>query len=159
MLRILKYFKPFIPLLMIAIILLFIQANADLALPDYMSRIVNVGIQQGGVEEAAPEALRASTLERVNLFLTESQKVDLLAQTTAEEERVFEFLAEVEEAPETQNPIQVGQVAGKFEFREVTFGYDHDQPVIKGFPAEIKPGQKSPLSVPPAQARRRCSSC
>jgi ATP-binding cassette subfamily B protein len=79
MLRILKYLKPFIPLLVLAVILLFIQANADLALPDYMSRIVNVGIQQGGVEGAAPEALRASTLEHLSLFLTESQKADVLA--------------------------------------------------------------------------------
>ncbi len=39
--------------------LLFIQANADLTLPDYRSKIVNIGIQQGSVDSAIPAALRA----------------------------------------------------------------------------------------------------
>jgi ATP-binding cassette subfamily B multidrug efflux pump len=54
MLRLLKYLKPYTLLVVLAIVLLFVQANADLALPDYMSKIVNVGIQQGGVENARP---------------------------------------------------------------------------------------------------------
>ncbi len=67
MLRLIKYTKPFLPSILLAIVLLFVQANADLALPDYMSRIVNVGIQQGGVENAVPLALRQSTMERLTL--------------------------------------------------------------------------------------------
>jgi len=43
MLRILKYLKPYLAMVLISVALLFVQANADLALPDYMSRIVNVG--------------------------------------------------------------------------------------------------------------------
>ncbi|HHE71792.1 MAG TPA: ABC transporter ATP-binding protein, partial [Chloroflexi bacterium] len=78
MLRILKYFKPFTPLIVPAIILLFIQANADLALPDYMSQIVNIGIQQGGIEHAVPEAIRYSQMQRVLLFLEPGQRTELL---------------------------------------------------------------------------------
>ena len=63
MLRLIRYLKPYLLMAVITVILLFLQANADLALPDYMSRIVNYGIQQGGIEDAAPEALRASTME------------------------------------------------------------------------------------------------
>jgi len=77
--RILKYFKPFAGSLLVAVLLLFIQANADLALPDYMSRIVNVGIQQGGVESALPEAMRAATVDRLSLFLTEDEQAQVLA--------------------------------------------------------------------------------
>lgn len=80
--RILKYFKPFAVSLLLAVLLLFIQANADLALPDYMSRIVNVGIQQGGVESALPEAMRASTMDRLSLFLTEDEQAEVLAHYT-----------------------------------------------------------------------------
>jgi len=80
--RILKYFKPFVVSLMIAVALLFLQANADLALPDYMSRIVNIGIQQGGVESALPEAVRALTWDRLSLFLTEEELADALAHYT-----------------------------------------------------------------------------
>ena len=82
MARILKYFKPFTLLLVLAIALLFIQASADLALPDYMSRIVNVGIQQGGIESPLPEAMRQSTLNHIAIFLTEEEKAEVLANYT-----------------------------------------------------------------------------
>ncbi|HEX7540567.1 MAG TPA: hypothetical protein VF352_00435, partial [Anaerolineales bacterium] len=62
MLRLLKYLKPYTLLILFAIALLFVQANADLALPDYMSKIVNVGIQQGGVENAVPVAVRQTEM-------------------------------------------------------------------------------------------------
>jgi len=50
MLRLTKYLKPYLVLLVVSIALLFGQAMADLALPNYMSEIVNVGIQQGGID-------------------------------------------------------------------------------------------------------------
>jgi ATP-binding cassette subfamily B protein len=78
--RILKYLKPFTLLLLVAVALLFTQANADLALPDYMSRIVNVGIQQSGVESPVPDALRQVTMERLGIFLTAEEKDAVLAQ-------------------------------------------------------------------------------
>ena len=52
-----NYAKPYLPAIALAICLLFLRANADLALPDYLSNIVNVGIQQGGVEDPVPEQL------------------------------------------------------------------------------------------------------
>ncbi|MBN2045384.1 MAG: ABC transporter ATP-binding protein [Anaerolineales bacterium] len=73
MLRLIRYLKPYFWLFVIAVVLLFGQANADLALPDYMSRIVNNGIQQSGIEKAVPEAMRASTLDKLNLFLSEDE--------------------------------------------------------------------------------------
>jgi len=78
MFRILKYLKPFMLPLILAILLLFVQANADLALPDYLSRIVNVGIQQGGVESGLPAAMRQTTMEHLGLFLTSQEKQQVL---------------------------------------------------------------------------------
>ena len=75
MLRLTKYLKPYLLLILIAIALLFVQANADLALPDYLSKIVNVGIQQGGVENAIPVAIRASAMDDVILFLDPQEYV------------------------------------------------------------------------------------
>lgn len=49
----------FLPVLGI-VVLLVIQAVCDLSLPDYTSKIVNVGIQQGGIENPAPEQIRQS---------------------------------------------------------------------------------------------------
>jgi ATP-binding cassette subfamily B protein len=57
MLKLLKYLKPFIGLIIAAVALLFVQAAADLSLPDYMSDIVNVGIQQGGLKMQYPRLL------------------------------------------------------------------------------------------------------
>ncbi|NPA91891.1 MAG: ABC transporter ATP-binding protein, partial [Chloroflexi bacterium] len=82
MLRIMKYMKPFLAMLVLAVALLFIQADADLTLPDYMSRIVNVGIQQGGVEHAVPEALRQSTMNHLFLFLTPEEQEMVKAHYT-----------------------------------------------------------------------------
>jgi len=47
---------------------------ADLALPDYMSRIVNVGLQKGGVENSAPEAVRKTEMDKLLLFMSDQNK-------------------------------------------------------------------------------------
>lgn len=80
--RILKYYKPFTVLLITAVVLLFIQANADLALPDYMADIVNIGIQQSGVASPLPEAARQTTFEHAGIFMTSEEKADVLANYT-----------------------------------------------------------------------------
>jgi ATP-binding cassette subfamily B multidrug efflux pump len=67
--RLLKYLKPYLPLILLSICLLFVQANADLALPDYLSRIVNNGIQQNGVEDAVAKAIRQSEFDKLILFV------------------------------------------------------------------------------------------
>ncbi len=75
--RLLKYLKPYTLLILLSVILLFIQANADLALPDYLSRIVNNGIQQNGVENAVPAAIRQSEFGKLTLFIGE-EDLDLV---------------------------------------------------------------------------------
>lgn len=82
MLRILKYLKPYTGLILLAVALLFVQANADLALPDYMSKIVNNGIQQGGIENAVPEAIRQAEMDRLVLFMTDEEKSLVLGNYT-----------------------------------------------------------------------------
>jgi hypothetical protein len=58
-------------MLVACIILLFIQAMLDLTLPDLLSRIVNTGVQQAGVETAVMAAMREETMERLTLFMSE----------------------------------------------------------------------------------------
>ena len=72
MFKLTKYLKPFIASITIVIVLLFIQAISELSLPDYMSNIVNVGIQQGGIENSIPNVIRESELERLSIFMDES---------------------------------------------------------------------------------------
>ena len=74
MLRIFRYLKPYTLSIIAVLGLLFVQAMGELALPNYMSDIVNVGIQQGGIESAVPEAIRATQLEKMVLFMSEEEK-------------------------------------------------------------------------------------
>jgi len=78
MLRLIKYLKPYVPLIALAIVLLFTQAMADLSLPDYMSKIVNDGIQQSGVTSAVPSALRQSQMNRLTIFMSPGDKTRVL---------------------------------------------------------------------------------
>jgi ATP-binding cassette subfamily B multidrug efflux pump len=82
MLRLVKYLKPYLLLILIAVVLLFVQANADLALPDYMSNIVNYGIQQGGIQNAVPVAIRQSEMNRLVIFMTTEDKTTVLNDYT-----------------------------------------------------------------------------
>lgn len=58
--------------LVMILVLLFLQAFCDLSLPDYTSKIVNVGIQQKGVEDGVPDTIRSETMEKVLLFAEEA---------------------------------------------------------------------------------------
>jgi ATP-binding cassette subfamily B multidrug efflux pump len=78
MLRLIKYLKPYALLIILSIGLLFIQANADLALPDYLSKIVNNGIQQSGVENAVPEAIRQIEMDKLFIFMSAEEKTLVL---------------------------------------------------------------------------------
>ena len=82
MLRLFKYLKPYVLLILFAIVLLFVQANADLALPDYMSKIVNIGIQQGGVPNAIPVAVRQTEMNRLTIFMAAGDKTRVLSDYT-----------------------------------------------------------------------------
>jgi len=66
----------------------------------------------------------------------------ILQQTAAAAERIFAFLAEPEESPEPAESAEGQPVEGRISFRDVRFGYSPETPVIKGFSAEVKPGQK-----------------
>lgn len=73
MLKLFKELKPFFITILIIIGLLFLQASAELALPDYMSNIVNIGIQQNGIDNTVPEVMKISTMEKVQLFLSQEE--------------------------------------------------------------------------------------
>lgn len=73
---------------------------------------------------------------------------NVLQQTAASAERVFEFLEEEEESPDIKNPVKPASISGSVKFDKVRFGYKPDQTIIKGFSADIKPGQKIALVGP-----------
>src|SRR5271157_4519837 len=80
--RMFKYAKPYLWLFGLAIILLYVQANADLSLPNYLSNIVDVGIQQDGIAHAVPLAIRETQMDWALLFMAPSNRTVVLKDFT-----------------------------------------------------------------------------
>ncbi len=77
-----------------------------------------------------------------------AQISNVLQGTIAAAERVFEFLAEPEEIPDTENPVQVTNFEGRVDFKNVHFGYSPDKIIINDFTFYAEPGQKIAIVGP-----------
>ncbi|MCX6037912.1 MAG: ABC transporter ATP-binding protein [Chloroflexi bacterium] len=73
---------------------------------------------------------------------------NILQQTLAAAERVFQFLAEPEEIPDTLTPVQLDTVEGRVDFKNVHFGYSPDKIIINDFSFYAEPGQKIAIVGP-----------
>ena len=100
MLKVLKNLKNSWMAVLVIVILLCVQAATDLALPDYTSKIVNVGIQYGGIEEAVPEVVSEDAMEEL-LFFTEA------------DEQILENYDLVEENPDNHQEKVIKKYLGK----------------------------------------------
>lgn len=69
-----RYLKPFAISILAIVALLFTQAMCELAMPDYMSSIVDVGIVSGGVEDGVPSVIRESEAKKLILFMDEKEQ-------------------------------------------------------------------------------------
>lgn len=76
MIKLMKYLKRSAGYVVLIVLLLFLQAYCDLSLPDYTSKIVNVGIQQQGIEDGVPEKIRVSTMDSLRLFMDQDAVSD-----------------------------------------------------------------------------------
>ena len=72
MIKLMKYLKRSAGYIVLIIALLFLQAYCDLSLPDYTSKIINVGIQQNGIEDSVPEKIRKTSMDNLKLFMNEA---------------------------------------------------------------------------------------
>ena len=103
MFKLLKYSKPYLLLVLASVGLLFAQANLELALPDYLSNIVDTGIQQGGVENAVPVAIRQSEMERLFIFTSDENETSVLADYTLINENSSDYESYLEQYPVLTN--------------------------------------------------------
>ena len=74
MLKMFRYMKERWYYLVMILLLLFVQAFCDLSLPDYTSDIINVGIQQKGIEDGVPEKLREESADKLFLFMEQEDQ-------------------------------------------------------------------------------------
>ena len=75
MLKVLKNLKQSFVTVIIIVILLCVQSWTDLTLPDYTSKIVNTGIQAGGIETTVPEVIQKEDMDNILLFTNEDEKI------------------------------------------------------------------------------------
>lgn len=87
MLKMFHYMKERWHYIVMIILLLFVQAFCDLSLPDYTSKIVNVGIQQKGVEDGVPETIEQKNLETLLLFMEQEEQDTVLNAYEIEDEQ------------------------------------------------------------------------
>lgn len=105
MLKLMKYLKKSVGSIVLIIGLLFLQAYCDLSLPDYTSKIINVGIQQKGIEDGVPEKIRESSLENLELFMSEEDKTEI-SNAYRQEDEIYVLHDDItKEERETLNEI------------------------------------------------------
>ena len=92
--RIMKYYKSFLAVLILAVCLLFLEAICDLKLPDFMADIVNVGIQTNGIEDVTPKAISEKGIALMKTFMTEEQKEQIASSYSLVEKGDKEYLEE-----------------------------------------------------------------
>ena len=88
MLKLIKYLKASILPILLIVLLLVVQAICDLSLPDYTAKIVDVGIQRGGIEDAVPTYIRQSEMEKLFLFIGEADQQTVEAAYTLLDRRI-----------------------------------------------------------------------
>jgi len=75
--KLMKYLKKSAGYVALIIALLFLQAYCDLSLPDYTSKIVNIGIQQKGIEDGVPQKIRKTSMDALELFMSQEDISEL----------------------------------------------------------------------------------
>ena len=98
--KVFHYLKSYAWILILCVLLLFGQAMCDLSLPNLMSNIVNVGIQQGGIEEQAPYVISEDGFQLVSLFLSDSDR-----QTLQDSYQLYETGTQQAEQQQDAYPI------------------------------------------------------
>lgn len=118
--KIIKYLKPFILLVVSAVFLLFAQAMCDLALPDYMSDIVNTGIQQGGIENSVPEAVGKGKMDKLVLFMDKNTRGKVLGDYKLVDKKDGSYSKYLKKYPKLQEePVYVLKNIDRTEINEI----------------------------------------
>ncbi|POP34879.1 ABC transporter ATP-binding protein [Lactonifactor longoviformis] len=104
MLKMFRYLKDKWHYIVLIVALLFLQAVCDLSLPDYTSKIVNIGIQQKGVEDAVPEEIREETMDKLYLFMDDTDQ-KTVAESYELKDGIFRLKNISEEKREKLNNI------------------------------------------------------
>ena len=100
--KLFKHLKPYAATIAAIVVILIVQAYCDLSLPSYTSDIVNVGIQQGGIDEKIPDAIAEEEMNKLLLFVAEEDQQTVLQKASCRyirSEPSFSLPSEAESQP------------------------------------------------------------
>jgi ATP-binding cassette subfamily B multidrug efflux pump len=136
MTKLIKYLRPYVWWILLIVLLLFGQAMADLSLPTYMSKIVNVGIQNDGIQNALPKAIRATELDRLTLFMNDTDNAEVSAAYTLVDESALspsEYASLVKKYPLlATSQLYVLQEVSKSQIERLNHIFESVMPVVAG---------------------------
>ena len=116
MLKLVKYLKKSILPILLIVMLLVVQAICDLSLPDFTAKIVDIGIQKGGIEDAVPAYIRQSEMEKLFLFMREEdQQTVKSAYTLLDKESLSE-----KEADRLRRKVPAIETQAVYELKKIT---------------------------------------
>lgn len=138
MIKLVKYLKPFVVSLIAIVSLLFIQAMCELSLPDYMSNIVNVGIQSGGIENGVPDVIRESEFKKISTFMDDKEKQLFLdnykllntSDATSSQKRDYPILKK-------ENVYELQKISSKTK-RELSTTLAKSEMLVMGIDGQVK---------------------
>lgn len=108
MLRLKKYILPYWKSILLAIVMVVVVAASDLSLPDLLSQIINVGIQQRGIESGAPDAISTETMQSLQLLQSPQDHASILSNYELVEPGSAQATSLLEQIPALQNgPVYV----------------------------------------------------
>ena len=151
MLKLVKYLKKSVVPIIAIVILLVVQAICDLSLPDYTSNIVNVGIQQRGIENAVPEVIRQSELDKLTLFMSQEDK-DIVLKNY----RLVTDISELKQNLKSDEPVYELNTKDKSTIESLNIIFGKPMMIVSGFESdndkvkEIK--NKMTSNMPPQMA-------
>ena len=116
MLKVLKNLKESWLSVIVIVILLIVQAACDLTLPDYTSKIVNIGIQNGGIEDVAPEMIRKNTMDNLLIFTEDDETILASYEEISKEnleQKEYEKLVKEYPALENETLYEIKKISGE----------------------------------------------
>ena len=134
--KLIKPLKPYIWLIVVIFVLLYAQAMADLSLPGYMADIVNIGIQQSGIENSVPRAIESGEYEKLSLFMTDQEKTRVDSSYMLLERQALdqnEYEEHIEDYPALANiPIYVLTADTDTQINELNSIFSTIIPIVTG---------------------------
>ena len=120
------------------IVILFVQAYCDLSLPAYTSDIVNVGIQQGGIEDQIPEAISVEEMDQLLLFVPEDDQQTVL-DAYDKDDSTYDTEAYVLKSSVSDNKDEIGELEELLQrTMMLVSGFESDSDMTKQIESQIK---------------------